>query len=93
MHLILGLLGGLFTFIHLLDFDDWSRLLLRLGPVDVILLLAGVFTNSGAAVVENLVFGEDLVFWNVDLLISLIIVGAIGILLNNLLPVFVVHIH
>lgn len=42
---------------------------------------------------EDLVFGKDLVFRNVNLLVALIIHGSIFIILHNRFPFFIMHVH
>ena len=93
LHLVLSLFAVVLPFINLLNFNLWSRFFNRFGPINIILLMFAVFARSGAAVVENLVFCKNLVFWHVNLLISFIIGGSIFVILYDWLPISNVRVH
>ena len=42
---------------------------------------------------EHLVFCKNLIFWNINLLISLVVSGSIFVILDNSFPFFIVHVH
>jgi len=93
LHLVLSLFALVLPLINLFNINLWSRLFNRFSSVDIILLIFTVFVGSRAATVENLVFGKNLIFWNINLLIAFIIGGSILISIYNRFPFFIMHIH